>query len=326
MTETSPAPTAPRAPSHRPPVNGEGGLVASTDHGKKYTVDGPIIVPPAILPVPMPIPGTKVPYGLREGGRTFDADGSGGWFEGAGFLHNVRELERQFQNEGFDDPAGWLHVGVATVGVAGAAADPAGALLSGLAGWVIDHVEPLPTYLDWLAGDPDGVVAHANTWENIGNETRLLASDLQLHLNNDTKGMKAESVYAYQGATNDRVKAVHALGNVADMVSKLVKAAAAVVDTVRCIVRDLCAEAFAEVAKFVLRRLGLPDFSGVHTIVARYVPKVKGWIQRLFKAVHAIGKFMSGIPVVLKPAMVAMNNMLPNMPTIAAGEPVPIAT
>jgi len=64
----------------------------------------------------------------------------------------------------------------------------------------------------------------------------------------------------------------------------------------------------------------------VHTIVARYIPKVKGWIERLLKAVQAIGKFMDGIPVVLKPAMVAMNNMLPNMPTIAAGKPVPMAT
>jgi hypothetical protein len=62
----------------------------------------------------------------------------------------------------------------ATLGVVGASldglaliSDPLGALLQYGVAWIIEHVKPLTEVLDWLAGDPAQIAAHAQTWRNV---------------------------------------------------------------------------------------------------------------------------------------------------------------
>ena len=45
--------------------------------------------------------------------------------------------------------------------------DPVGALLQYGIAWLIEHVKPLSEALDWLAGDPAQISAHAQTWRNV---------------------------------------------------------------------------------------------------------------------------------------------------------------
>ena len=45
--------------------------------------------------------------------------------------------------------------------------DPVGALLQYGIAWLIAHVKPLSEALDWLAGDPAQITAHAQTWRNV---------------------------------------------------------------------------------------------------------------------------------------------------------------
>lgn len=61
-----------------------------------------------------------------------------------------------------------------TLGVVGASldalalvTDPVGTLLQYGISWLIEHIKPLSEALDWLAGDPAQISAHANTWRNI---------------------------------------------------------------------------------------------------------------------------------------------------------------
>ena len=58
--------------------------------------------------------------------------------------------------------------------------DPFGTLLANGLGWVMEHFEPLREVLDKLAGIPDQVVAHAQTWANMAGGLRTLAEDLQV--------------------------------------------------------------------------------------------------------------------------------------------------
>jgi hypothetical protein len=45
--------------------------------------------------------------------------------------------------------------------------DPIGALLQYGVAWLIEHVKPLSEALDWLAGDPAQIAAHAQTWRSV---------------------------------------------------------------------------------------------------------------------------------------------------------------
>lgn len=61
-----------------------------------------------------------------------------------------------------------------TLGVVGAGldtlalvTDPVGTLLQYGISWLIEHVKPLSEALDWLAGDPAEIAAHAHTWQTL---------------------------------------------------------------------------------------------------------------------------------------------------------------
>ena len=71
-------------------------------------------------------------------------------------------------------------LGVVSAGLDGLAlvSDPVGALLQYGIAWLIEHVKPLSEALDWLAGDPAQIAAHAQTWRNVAGSLRDQAEDL----------------------------------------------------------------------------------------------------------------------------------------------------
>src|ERR687884_691425 len=56
--------------------------------------------------------------------------------------------------------------------------DPIGALLQYGVAWIIEHVKPLSEALDWLAGDPGQIAAHAQTWRNVAPSPRADVDEL----------------------------------------------------------------------------------------------------------------------------------------------------
>src|SRR5437764_1864307 len=62
----------------------------------------------------------------------------------------------------------WASIVMGEVGVAMDALafvmDPFGSILAAGVGWLMEHVGPLKEALDALAGDPDQITAHSETW------------------------------------------------------------------------------------------------------------------------------------------------------------------
>ncbi|MGH3515109.1 MAG: hypothetical protein ACRDRB_22995, partial [Pseudonocardiaceae bacterium] len=75
----------------------------------------------------------------------------------------------------------WVEVGIdtasATLDALSYVSNPAGALLSYGVGWLIEHVEILAEPLDWLAGSPDAITAHAQTWGNVADAVSAARQD-----------------------------------------------------------------------------------------------------------------------------------------------------
>src|SRR5690349_22519667 len=56
--------------------------------------------------------------------------------------------------------------------------DPIGGLLQYGVAWIIEHVKPLSEALDWLAGDPGQIAAHAQTWRNVARSMHDSAANI----------------------------------------------------------------------------------------------------------------------------------------------------
>lgn len=56
--------------------------------------------------------------------------------------------------------------------------DPIGGLVQYGVTWMIEHVRPLSQALDWLAGDPGQIAAHAQTWRNVASALQNEADEL----------------------------------------------------------------------------------------------------------------------------------------------------
>ena len=61
----------------------------------------------------------------------------------------------------------WIDTSLGVVGAGldalAIVSDPVGALLQYGVAWITEHVKPLSEALDWLAGDPAQIAAHAGT-------------------------------------------------------------------------------------------------------------------------------------------------------------------
>ncbi|MGP4018118.1 hypothetical protein [Saccharopolyspora sp. 5N708] len=65
----------------------------------------------------------------------------------------------------------WTDLGFAVVGggleALSVVTDPLGSVFSAAPSSLIEHFQPLTGALNWLAGDADAVLAHAQTWRNV---------------------------------------------------------------------------------------------------------------------------------------------------------------
>ncbi|MEU4694879.1 hypothetical protein [Actinoplanes sp. NPDC023714] len=135
-----------------------------------------------------------------------------------------------------------------TLGVTGAGldalayvADPIGMLLQSGVAWLIEHVRPLTTALDQLAGDPVQIQGNAQSWRRTAEDLRLRADEIgwstRLHLS-DWDGVAAD---ACRRRAEREQHATSALAAAADTLAAVIEGAGALIAAVRLLVRDAIA-------------------------------------------------------------------------------------
>ena len=283
-------------------------LTVETDHGYTATTD------------------TAVPFGIREGGPTLGEQSTGGWHEGAGVLYNAFELGNNIA-EG-DWAEGLTHGAVTLIGTAGAMADPIGTLITGAISWLMDHIEPLPTFLDWLAGDPDAVSAFSSTWANVAQHVDEVAQNFSTYIADDLGDMTAVALTIYRGIAQGHALAVSATGVLCGATAKAVQLASLIIDTVRCIVRDLIAECLSQLIQIALKCagpqivvFGADAVRQILALVARYVPKCRGWIDTLTRVITKLCGLTDGILTQQSVLNILFNDTLPNLGTAVSTWP-----
>src|ERR1051325_6902366 len=109
--------------------------------------------------------------------------------------------------------------------------DPVGALLQYGIAWLIEHVRPLSEALDWLAGDPAGIAAHARAWRSMASSLITEAEGLSQAVRDDVETWTGTAAEAYLSWATHREQSLRALGRASETMALITEGAGALIGT-----------------------------------------------------------------------------------------------
>src|SRR5690606_35924395 len=118
----------------------------------------------------------------------------------------IRDVTTSIQSRSWADPT--LAAGGVGLEALGLVVDPVGSLAGMGVAWLIEHVRPLSEALEFLAGDPDQITAHAPTWTNIATHTHTYATQLTTRAERDLAGWTGQTADAYRTPTTAQATAL----------------------------------------------------------------------------------------------------------------------
>lgn len=165
--------------------------------------------------------------------------------------------------------------------VLGTIANPVDSLLTSGISWLMEHVHVFTEILDSLAGNPTAIQAYADQWTQHSQQLTDIAVDLHNHVNNDTTAWTGDAGDAYRAQATQQVDGLHAAAASADSVAAAVQGAGQLVASVRMLVRDLIAQAIAEIIEHIPVWLAAEGCSlGLATpgVIADAVALIAKWV------------------------------------------------
>ncbi|WP_150956589.1 hypothetical protein [Microbacterium testaceum] len=184
----------------------------------------------------------------------------------------------------------WLEGGMAfldTLGDAAAAlSDPIGTLTSCGLGWVMEHLKPLSTWLEQLAGSASNVASVASQWVSAGSSMRQAGADLTRRLS-DLDGMSGGSIAAYVRFATDAAAHLGASGEWAEAAASGLTSASTLVAKMQGVVKSAISKVIAtaiEAMAVVAASFGL----GMGYAIARVVMKVNEMVNKVVRPLRAV--------------------------------------
>ncbi|MFI7541630.1 WXG100 family type VII secretion target [Actinoplanes sp. NPDC049599] len=192
-------------------------------------------------------------------------------------------------------------LGIAGAGLDGLAlvSDPVGALLGYGIAWLIEHVRPLSEALDWLAGDPNRIAAHATTWRNVASSLTEEAEDLSGAVRADLADWSGTAASAYREWAARREQTLRALARASETMGLMTEAAGTLIGTVRLLVRDAVATVVSRLIVYageLIATAGLATplvVEQVTTLCAAWGARIARWLKGLIASLRKLGEAMT---------------------------------
>ncbi len=225
---------------------------------------------------------------------------------GARLYDSVAELQAAIAS---GDWAGGLLNSVSAAAEAAAfAADPLRELLAAGLGWLIEHVPQLREPFDDLAGDPVAVDAVAASWRQLAGQAAGAADELRMVVDSDTAPWRGPAVEAYRPVALALATSGAAAAMAAGAAAVAVEMAGDLVLGVRAVVRDLLAEAVADLVLTFLRNvafaatgIGLIAVAGLLLQRAvMWAVRLGDWVRRVAEALAALRGLLARLGPVLR--------------------------
>jgi uncharacterized protein YukE len=248
------------------------------------------------------------------------------WYTGLGLAEDAAQISNGIENDSWVD--GTLGGVGGALDLLGTVIDPLGSLVAWGVGWLMEHVRPLKEALDWLAGQPDEIAAHAATWRNVAAATAAAQQRYADAVRTQTAGWSGASGDAYRNHAAQQSDALGGIAKASEAISSAVEGAGLLVGLVRGIVRDLIAQFVATLAARLpqwLAEAGLtlgiatPIVIGqVAALVAKWVNRIQGFIRALLNSLRRLsGKLdeLTGVLAALKQTLSKLSRSDPTATT-----------
>lgn len=191
----------------------------------------------------------------------------------------------------------WLDGGIAlldTIGNAGAAlADPIGTIASCGLGWVMNHIKPLSTWLEQLAGSEENVATVARQWTSAGGAMRQTGSVLTSRLR-DLEGLSGDTVTTYIRFAQDTSRHLAASGEWAESAATGLLSASSLVTKMQGVVKQAISQVISvaiEAMAVVAASMGL----GMGYAIARVVTKVNQLVNKVVRPLTQVLKSVKAL-------------------------------
>jgi hypothetical protein len=211
------------------------------------------------------------------------------WYTGVGIAESITELVRGVES------GSWVDGTIGGVGTSlealGTIVDPLGSVASWGIAWLMEHVGPLSSALDWLAGDPDQITAYAKTWHTVAGLADGQSGGLREAVWRDVADWAGPTADAYRSHAAGHLGALQGLARAAGGVGSLVEGAGLLVALVRELVRDLVAEFVAVLAVRLpiwLAAEGLTFGLATPAVVAQVSALAAKWAAKISKLLLAL--------------------------------------
>ena len=257
---------------------------------------------------------------MSTGSLVADRKDSTSFWSGTGLGEDISDLSESISK------GSWVQGTLAGVGTAADAVslvfNPVASAVGWVAGWIIEHIPPLPEMLEKLTGDADAVRAGSQTWSNISTHLNEQAESLRTTINRDMADQVGQAADAWRSQGRGLASALESMGGLAKGVSTGLSVAGVVVQIVHDMVRDAIAEAIGMFSQSVLEEvfsLGLATpavAAQISTWVTSKVSTITHRVKDLISSFEALSKLFRKIsPLASK--IKSLLNKLDEIPTDA---------
>ncbi|WP_176879800.1 hypothetical protein [Prauserella marina] len=189
-------------------------------------------------------------------------------------------------NDTFNDieDGNWVQGGLGALDLAAesaaAAIDPFGWLMSSVASFLMEHIQPLKDMLDSVCGDPPVIQSYSETWGNVATRLEGTRVDFANAVKTGTAGWTGGGANAYRASCEEQEETLAGAASVAGSVSTVVMIMGEVVSFVRETVRGLIADLVGKLISWVLETVFSLGF-GTPVVVARAVTAISKWATKI---------------------------------------------
>lgn len=222
----------------------------------------------------------------------------------------------------------WIEVGIDTASASldtlNYVSNPAGALLSYGVGWLMEHVEVLSEPLDWLAGSPDAITAHAQTWGNVADAVSAARQDYAHTVSGDLTTWHGAAAEAYRAHAQGSDHLLEAMAIASDGIRVAVTMSGMIVAAVREEIRKMIAELVGHLIEYAAELLGSGGLAApvvaeqAMTLIAEWAAKIAELILKLLRTIRNLMPLLRHLDEIfsaLKDATSAQSRGSPHRPT-----------
>ena len=207
------------------------------------------------------------------------------WYTGGGALEDIAGIA------GAVESGSWLDGGLSGLSLVADTAsmyfDPLGTALSWGVAMILDHCDPLRSWLHKLAGNQDDVSAKANTWRNVACALEENAKRMDANVASFTQYSRGQAANSFAESAGGVNALIVGAAQGARVLSQGLEILAGVVEVVYSMVRDAISQIVGTFISAVVQAL-LTAGLALAKLIPEISVKVSAWVSKLWGHIDSL--------------------------------------